>query len=422
MIIENFITWFMKQTSGQYLNFAELDNITLPDAPADPIQLYVHIPFCSRLCPYCSFHRVAFDEKLTRDYFAALRKELKIYHALGFKFSGVYMGGGTPTVLMDELMQTLQLIQDLFSPGDISVETNPDRLEPEMIKSLADMGVKRVSVGIQTFDDGMLKMLDRYDKYGSGAELVEKLNACKGYVQTLNADMIYNFPIQTREMLERDLRCLQEVGPDQITFYPLMISDATRKEMERLMGPHSYRKEKLFNSIINEELGGEYQHGSAWCYSRKGSAMIDEYIVENNEYAGVGSGAFGLVGGSIYANTFSIPDYIREINAGQLPLKKKKTFSRIELLRYSFLMDLFGLKMERAEFRQRFGKDIWRLMPLEATFFSMVGGIRIDKDSITLTERGQYYWVIMMREFFTGVDNFRDISRAAVGIEPSFKR
>ena len=420
MQIEDFITWSMKYAGRRYLRFADASGMLPPKVTSSPIQLYVHIPYCTRLCPYCSFHRVAYCEEETRSYFKALRQEIELYHKMGFVFDGVYIGGGTPTVLPEELLLTLELINRLWSPSAISVETNPDRLEPSLLKALAEAGVKRVSVGIQTFDDELLKLLDRYDKYGSASELKERLLAASGCVPTLNVDMIYNFPLQSQASLENDLRMLKEIAPDQVTFYPLMVSDATRHQMESLMGRHSYRKEKQFYGLIMQALDKDYRSGSAWCFTREGATMIDEYIVTNHEYVGVGSGAFGLVGDSIYANTFDIRRYIELLDQGRLPLATGKTFSRREMLRYNFLMDLFGLRLDRQSFRERFGRDVWRAMPLEMLFFTLIGALRTGPERVELTRSGQYCWVTMMREFFTGVDNFRDASREAVGIKPAF--
>jgi coproporphyrinogen III oxidase-like Fe-S oxidoreductase len=145
--------------------------------------------------------------------------------------------------------------------------------------------------------------------------------------------------------------------------------------------------------------------------------MIDEYVTSNEDYAGAGSGAFGLSGGYIYANTFSIGRYMKDIREGRLPVYAKKKFSRKELARYAFLMGLFGLKVQRSMFVQRFGKDPWTLLPLECLFFTLIGALNTTHDSLQLTEKGRYYWVIMMREFFTGVDNFRDMSRLEAGSE-----
>jgi len=409
--VDAFIGWFLRLKSRQYLTFEDTGRIDPAPAPDDPVHLYLHVPFCARLCPYCSFHRVGFEEGLARAYFTALREEIRIYHRLGYRFSDVYVGGGTPTILVDELLETLELLNQLFRPGNISVETNPDRIEPQLLETLAQAGVSRVSVGVQTFDDAILKLIDRYDKYGSGVQIAERIQAAQGIVRTLNIDMIYNFPVQTLKQLEADLMILNRLLPDQITFYPLMISDATLSEMTGIMGRHSLRRERRYYETITRSLARGYRPGSAWCFSRS-QGMIDEYIVNHDEYVGAGSGAFGLVAGAIYANTFSIPEYIRIISEGRLPLKARKLFSPKELARYTFLMDLFGLRMDRAAFQRKFGRDVWRVLFIECLFFTLIGALTTNRDALNLTPRGQYDWVIMMREFFIGVDNFRDFSRA----------
>ncbi len=417
MIREDFIAWVMRRKTKECFAFENSGTLEPPPAPDKPIHLYIHIPFCAELCPYCSFHRVQFSESQAREYFHALKKELRMYHERGYAFSGVYIGGGTPTILPEELLGLIDNLQKDFSPHEISVETNPDRLDVHLLKMLADAGVKRVSVGIQTFSDRILKSVGRYDKYGSGTVLKQKLMEAKGFVNTLNADMIYNFPIQTAEMLEQDLDILTDVGPDQITFYPLMVSDITRGRMKSLMGNVTHRTEKLFFHQILSRLEEAYQPGSAWCFSKRGTSMIDEYIVMNDEYVGAGSGAFGLVGGGIYANTFSLQAYGRLIDQGKFPLFARKLFSVRELAGYAFLMGLFGLSLDLESFRRRFGAPLWRLIGPETLFFLLAGGVRIEGGKLRLTRRGRYYWVVMMREFFTGVDDFRDLSREAAGIQ-----
>jgi len=414
MRLEDFIGWFLRLKAKDYLAFKDFDDIPVPSPPAKDIELYIHVPFCEQLCPYCSFHRFLFRESLAREYFDALRKEIRIYKDLGYKFGGVYVGGGTPTILMDELLKTLELVGDLFSPDEISVETNPDRLQVDILKDLVSLGVKRVSVGIQSFDDDILRKIGRYSKYGSGEELIIKVKDVMGVVKTLNLDMIYNFPGQTRGVLDRDIDIISSMRPDQVTFYPLMISDSTRKTMESLMGEVDYRKEASFYSIIRDRLSSLYEPSTAWCFSKSGSSMIDEYIVKYDQYAGVGSGSFGLVGNSIYSNTFSLEEYIGKLDEGRLPLKTLKVFSPKEMARYFFLMSLFGLRLERDVFRDKFGKDICKMLWPECMFFILSGGIKVKDGRVDLTRRGEYYWVVMMREFFIGVDNFRDQARKSI--------
>jgi len=414
VFIEEFIAWSVRWNARSSFSFEEGGQTVIPSAPAVPVHLYVHVPFCVQLCPYCSFHRFPFDEHAVRTYFEALRRELALYARKGFRFSSVYIGGGTPTVMADELMRTLDLLTDLFSPAEISVETNPDRLDRSMLTSLARAGVRRVSVGAQSFSDEVLRAIGRYEKYGSGDELARKISEARGLVETLNVDMIFNFPIQDMAMLRHDLETLLAVLPDQITFYPLMISRATRARMERIMGRVSPARERRYYEMITDALNVCYEPNSAWCFSRGGAPMIAEYVVGGEEYVGAGSGAFGLVNGAIYANTFSLPEYVRSLDEGRLPIKHRRVFSAREMARYSLLMNLFGLRLDLQAFRGRFGRPAWGMLGPELLFFSLIGALRFGHSEIRLTRRGRYYWVIMMREFFTGVDNFRDQSREAV--------
>src|SRR5512141_3183388 len=111
------------------MRFAEDDASDLmPAAPVGPCQLYVHVPFCEVLCPFCSFHRVRYNEAKTHRYFEALRREIELYHDAGFRFSDVYVGGGTPTVNAEELIATLELVRARSPVHSISIETNPNHL------------------------------------------------------------------------------------------------------------------------------------------------------------------------------------------------------------------------------------------------------------------------------------------------------
>jgi coproporphyrinogen III oxidase-like Fe-S oxidoreductase len=383
----------------------------IPDVTEQkPRLLYLHIPFCEKLCPYCSFNRIIFDESLCRDYFRALRLELLLYKKRGFDFEGIYVGGGTPTVLIDELEETLALAREVFRIREISVETNPNHLTDANIAALKRVGVNRLSVGIQSFDSGLLKAMDRFDKYGSGEAIRDRLKQVLGQFDTLNADMIFNFPAQGMDILNRDLDVLMEIGMDQITYYPLMVSDSTRELVSKTLGRVDYRQEERFYHRIVERLVPAYRFSSAWCFSKK-TAMIDEYIVDYDEYAGLGSGSIGYLNGTCYANTFNIRQYIAQVGRGEMPLMASRDFGLKDQIRYDFLMKLFGMKLDipalQKKYEGQFLKHIW----LDLVAFRLAGGLRYDPPDYYLTPRGRYYWVIMMREFFISVNNFRDFCR-----------
>lgn len=416
MLIEQFITLVARRQNARYLKFSPDASLTLPPGEGKrPLLLYLHIPFCEELCPYCSFNRVVFREALARDYFAALRAEISLYKELGYSFSSLYVGGGTPTVLMDELAITLDHLRACFPLTEVSVETNPNHLTETNLRMLQKLGVNRLSVGVQSFDDRLLQAMERYHKYGSGKAIAERLQSSQGLFDTVNVDMIFNFPMQTLSTLEQDLAVINDLQIDQVTYYPLMVATSTqRKIREKLGGNVNYPREKLFYQTIVKRLSPHYHPSTAWCFSRD-AAMIDEYVVNYEEYAGVGSGSFGYLGRCVYANTFDIQEYVARVCRGVLPLTAKREFSLRERMRYDFMMKLFGLKLDLSYLEQKWHTPVSRALWPELVFFSSIGALKKKGSSVSLTLKGQYYWVIIMREFFIAVNNFRDYCRASQG-------
>ena len=203
-----------------------------PPPCADPTgvgQLYIHIPFCSSLCPFCSFHRVRYHRTKASPYFDALRKELAWYRDLGFRFTDVYIGGGTPTVEPLALAKLLEQVHQAFPVQTVSVETNPSNLTNEVLGILDRASVQRLSVGVQSFDDELLKSMGRYSPYGSSEEIRDHLTRAQGRFQTLNLDMMFNLPGQTDKSLEADLALLRKLRPDQVSYYPLMIAPSAER-------------------------------------------------------------------------------------------------------------------------------------------------------------------------------------------------
>ena len=418
-MINQIVTNTARKQFALALNF---EDGMAPEMPAciDEKQrlLYMHIPFCEELCPYCSFHRIRFDEGLTRKYFAALRREMALYREKGYRFSGIYVGGGTPTVLIDELSETLQLARKMFPITSISVETNPNHLTDANISVLQQAGVNRLSVGVQTFNDDLLQKIARYDKYGSGEEIAERLLKTMGSFDTVNADMIFNFPEQTEQMLEADLAILLKLNMEQITFYPLMVSTLTQRLMKETLGEVNFRREKSFFKLILRRLASRYDSSSAWCFSRKKAAksLIDEYVVDFDEYAGLGSGAIGFLNGVCYANTFDIAQYIANLDKGILPLQAARKFDLPDQMRYDFLMKLFATRMNVNDLEQKYNGRFFKTLWKEMAAFTLAGSFRYFSPNLHLTPRGRYLWVIMMREFFIAVNNFRDYCRKQAGL------
>lgn len=421
MLSERLVTKGVRMLGGHYLDLKPSTRDTLPQAqPGKRYMLYAHVPFCERLCPYCSFNRFPFREPVARLYFSNLRTEMRMLADLGYDFDSLYVGGGTPTILIDELVATVKLSKSLFSIEEVSTETNPNYLTEANLEQL-DGVIQRLSVGVQSFDDSLLKQMDRYNKYGSADEVFERvrLAADMQVFTSLNVDMIYNFPAQTEEMLLHDLTTVKQTHCNQTTFYPLMASPNVERSLARTVGKVSYEREQGFYEHILTQLADGpdplFTMGSAWTFNAKDNKMVDEYIVDHEEYPAIGSGGMAFLNNTMFVNTFSLSEYNARIQAGKMSVMGETHFTRRDHMRYRFMMQLFGLRLDKKQWERDFGCSVAAGLPTEYSFFKAAGAFEKDDDEqITLSRTGKYLFVAMMRQFFVGVNTVRDRARASL--------
>ena len=372
----------------------------------DRVSLYIHIPFCRTLCPFCCFNRYLFREDLARSYFADLRKEVDIYASLGFKFNDFYFGGGTPTVLMDELAGFIGYLRSKFEVQRISLETTPRELTPETIARLQYLGINRLSVGVQSFDNTLLKAMGR--TLFKGEDSIEKLKLAQGKFDTVNIDLMFNFPTQTPEQFHADVKLFKDLGTDQATFYPLMPSphklDALTRKFHRV---DTSREKRFYDIILSELLDTGYKASTAWCFSR-GDLMIDEYIIDYDDYIGVGAGSVSFLGGDFLVNSFSLEGYHRLVSEGRLPIVRMRRLSATEHYRYYMLTRFFGMGLNTMHFKQRFGADIHARLWAELLFFKAAGIIKEKDGLVSITRQGMYPVGTMMKEFFASLNTLRE--------------
>ena len=387
---------------------------SVPPRPSEGVgYLYLHVPFCEKLCPFCSFHRVQHCHAQAQRYFHSLRDEVRRYHEAGFHFSGAYFGGGTPTTEPEELVETIRLARELFGLREISVETNPKDLRPEILEPLRAAGVTRLSVGVQSFDDRLLKEMERYEKYGSGAEAEDHIRRAVGIFPTLNVDLIFNLPHQDLASLERDLEIVQGLGANQVSFYPLMTAPAVAQRMNASTGLPDPRRLRQFYQTIAGRLRPEFAPSSAWCFTRRRQAS-DEYIVDADYYVGVGSGAFSYLDGTLYATTFSLDAYEKRIAQGLTGITGQSRLSLGDQMRYSLLVKMFGLRLDREWALRRHGARFFRRVWGEMRTLEWSGAARRDEHGWQLTERGMYWLMLMMCAFFESVNEYREAMRAHI--------
>ena len=418
MLAERMLSGVVRAMNSSYLNMKPASGKLPGPKPGMRYMLYAHVPFCERLCPYCSFNRFPYCEGTARRYFANLRREMQMLADMGYNFDSMYVGGGTPTILMDELAETIRQARTLFDINEVSSETNPNHLIPAYLEQLDGM-VQRLSVGVQSFDNGLLKQMDRFEKYGSAEEILQRVRetADAKIFTSLNVDMIFNFPAQTEQMLINDIAAIMESHCNQTTFYPLMASPAVEKSLAATVGKVDYKREERFYKIISEGLtGGEnpmFTHGSAWTFNTAEQTMIDEYVVDYEEYPAIGSGGMTFLDRHLYVNTFSLREYDEAISAGNMSIMGATTFSKRDHMRYRFMMQLFGLRLDVKQWREDFGCSVAAGLPAEVAFMRANGAFATyNADEITLTPKGRYLMVAMMRQFFIGVNSVRDKARS----------
>lgn len=377
--------------------------------PGHQYMMYAHIPFCHTLCSYCTFHRFIFKEYKAREYFVNLRKEMQMARDMGYDFTSMYIGGGTTTILEDELIQTIELARKLFpSMKEVSCETDPAHLATESFRNLKGL-VDRMSVGVQSFDDNILKMIDRYEKFGSGEQIFERIQAAQELFPIMNVDMIFGFRGQTEEILQRDVDLLMKLNPRQITTYPLMVTTQTKASVRNTIAAPTADLAAQYR-IILDTLGKNYNQLTSWTFGRSHDEGFDEYVVDHDEYLGLGSGAFSFLGDSLYVNTFSLRRYNERISQGKMGVERRKRFDKHAILQYRLLLGLFAARLSRKYFREVHGVDLDKALFKEMLGLKLAGAIKdnpADPDNLIVTDAGKFLGLVMMKAFYSGMDNVR---------------
>ena len=412
MIAEEILSKAVKSSLKKALSLKPFNKAAFP-APVQnkKYMLYIHIPFCDGLCPYCSFHRFNFEENIAREYFKSLNKEIRLLKIIGFDFESMYFGGGTPTILMDELINTIDNARYLFNIKEISCETNPNHLEKSYLEQLSSR-IDRLSVGVQSFNNDLLKQLQRYGRYGSGEYILERIQDAVSVFPSLNVDMIFNLPNQDESILLDDINKIILSGTNQTTFYPLMTSPSVDRLIRSNIGKIDFSREKYYYNLILENLGSVFTPTTAWTFNRNSTGMIDEYIVDYDEYIGAGSGSFSYINGTLFVNHFSLQKYMEELQKDTLPIDRMHKFNSREKMRYTFMKEIFNLKLDKNRFKENYN------VPINIGLFDVMLFMNIfnafhktNQSFFGVNRRGMYFAVLMMREFFSGVNIIRDQAR-----------
>ncbi|MFT8315145.1 MAG: radical SAM family heme chaperone HemW [Clostridium sp.] len=353
--------------------------------------LYIHIPFCKQKCLYCDFPSFANSEELMTDYIRSLSIEIR---KLGNKkISTIFIGGGTPTYLNLESLKILKKsLEELNLSKEIefTIEGNPGTFTREKLKVLKEMGVNRLSIGLQAVQDELLKKLGRIHDYNT---FLNSYNTARNMgFNNINIDLMFGLPGQNIEMWRHTLEIVINLNPEHLSCYSLILEKGT--PFFNLYNEEDLPDEDIVSemySIVKEFLcEKEYLQYEISNFSKKGLECKHNLVYWNlKNYIGVGSGAHSYYNGIRYRNEINVKKYIEAISdAGSAVVESHNNTLEDNMEEFMFLglRKIKGISIE--EFRQRFKKDIFSVYGDVIRKYKSKGMMTFEKGRLYLSSRG----------------------------------
>lgn len=369
----------------------------LAEKPESRRVIYLHVPFCNKICTFCPFHRP--DELDRREYHKYLIKEIhkiRAYPYMEAPIDAINFGGGTPTSLspaqMKAVLAELHNSFQVAPEAEISVETSATGLSDEMIGVLKEGGVNRLSVGIQTFDDGARKLLGRR---GSGEFAASRVAAAMNAgIRNTNIDLIYNYPSQTDAQLINDLNVISELDVAGISFYSLMLHEKTPlynrlDESTKAQMQNMTREKELFDMIFDNLAPHGYKMLELTKLVKDGRDRYDYMEIRHSggSCIALGHGAGGNIENYFYHNSHAIPDVSDEIRICSRGRVLLPEYRIVDSLIYAMQKGSVSL----TEFSGRLGIDLISLFGEKLAAFAAEGYLTVDGDTVTLTRDGVFF-------------------------------
>jgi oxygen-independent coproporphyrinogen-3 oxidase len=334
----------------------------------------------------------------------AVKKEIDLYKkALGdIKINSLYVGGGTPTLMPRGLAEIITHAKAAFKVSDdIGVESNPDDLSETTLNLLLDAGVTKLSMGVQSFNDEILKTIGRRSHGVKEALDAIKLVVDNGGFDTFSIDLMFSLPSQSLSDLKHDIQTAIEMDVPQVATYPLLLFPYCKMYRDANEGkvklPARKNERRMYNLIVDSFGDAGYEPCSVWSFAKKG---IDKYgSVEREEYIGVGTGAMSEVNHQLYANTASVDEYIQALAKGHLPITVGTKFLPEGVAAKWLSMSLYEMGFDKREFKKRFGMDADDGFKSFLRWLKLFGIIHVDDDRVQVTRKGMYSIHLMTKTF-----------------------
>ena len=365
--------------------------------------LYLHVPFCKNLCPYCPYNRQIYDKELFSRYERAVCQEIDLYtpYLRDTEFISLYIGGGTPTIDVDGLVRILNhLKSNLALECDICIELHPSNMNQRCLEALQRAGVNMLSIGVESTSDPILKAIGR--NHDSRMALNSTRRAVEAGFASVNVDLMFALPGQTLEDWANDLHAVIELGVDQISTYPLFsfpYSDLGQAQhISEVSRPDSRTVRELLHLTDSYAQEQGYDRCAVWSWIKPERKKFSS--ITRHHYIGFGPSAASMTGSDFYVNTFDVEAY-----ASTLPDRRPVALSmpidqRLEMA-YWLYWRTYELKIMEQDFQRVFGSEA----SLDSTFwllfrpFQMLGMMQRIQGGYEITQSGAYWIHRLQNEY-----------------------
>jgi oxygen-independent coproporphyrinogen-3 oxidase len=366
--------------------------------------LYLHIPFCEQICPYCPYNKEIYHPETAKNYTRAVIRETDLYSSiLGRKpVTSFYIGGGTPTTMLRSgIKEILEHIYKVFNMQcHIHMESHPNDLSEDNLNLLKSMGVKYLSMGMEALQDRHLKTLNR----PYSAEAVTKAigRAVRKDFECVNVDLMFALPGQTCREVKEAGETLVGMGIDQVAAYPLFRFPYTKLGREAIQKDHKvimlFRRRKMMRILESIFYKAGFDRTSVWAFTKKG---VEKYCsVTVPLYLGLGASGGTYLHDIFYLNTFNAAEYIHALEENKLPIALSFDLSENMQMASWLYWKIYETKFRKSDFYTRFGKDFDRVYGRFMKMLSIPGFLKEYRHQIILSDKGSY-WIHAFEDLFS---------------------
>ncbi|MEK4790895.1 radical SAM family heme chaperone HemW [Bacillus sp. FSL K6-2971] len=361
---------------------------------------YIHIPFCEHICHYCDFNKFFIKTQPVDEYLAALEKEMQ--HTIEQKgeqeLKTIFIGGGTPTSLtVSQLDQLMNSIHRVLKPAknlvEFAVEANPDELSLEKLHVLKEAGVNRLSFGVQTFEDDLLKKIGRVHQKKDVLTSFERARDV-GF-DNISLDLMFGLPHQEKHHVMNSLETAFSLGAEHYSVYSLIVEPKTvfynLMQKGKLHLPPQEREAEMYELVMDEmERHGLHQYEISNYAKPAFESQHNLTYWSNEDYFGFGAGAHGYVDGIRNVNAGPVKHYLELIEQTGFPYKETHQVTKTEQIEEEMFLGLRKIEgVKSADFQAKYGASPEALFPSVLEELEEKGLIVKDEIGIRLTRKGK---------------------------------